>query len=110
MYLNGRIFVMRYEPQCKKTCLRTCVPSIRTTWLESSLSTFWISKDATFLYEDNEDSDQTARSLISDFVWRTYQKVRFLTLVAHIVFHHTIIHNLPSRHILLPTRAVAHKP
>ena len=33
---------------------------IRTVWLESSLDTLWIAKDAKFIHADNEDSDQTA--------------------------------------------------
>ena len=43
---------------------------------------FWLVKDAEFLHEDNKDADQTARMrrLIRVLVWRTSQKVRFLTL------------------------------
>ena len=55
---------------------------IRAVWPESSLGAVGTTKDAKFLYADNEDSDQTARMrrLIWVFVGRTYQKVRFLTL------------------------------
>ena len=54
----------------------------RAVWSESSLSAFWITKDAKFLYVDNEDSNQTARMrrLIWVFVGRTYKKVRFRPL------------------------------
>ena len=30
---------------------------MRVVWLESSLSAFWIAKDAKFLQAENEDSD-----------------------------------------------------
>ena len=60
--------------------------SIRAVWSQSSLSAFWIAKDANFLPADNEDSDQTERSLrmIRVFVRCTCQKARFLTVVAQI--------------------------
>ena len=43
---------------------------IRVVWLETSLGSFRIAKDAKFLQADNEDSDQTAqmRRLIWVFV------------------------------------------
>ena len=34
---------------------------IRAVWSESSLGAFWTAKDAIFLHEDNEVSDQTVR-------------------------------------------------
>ena len=56
---------------------------VRAVWSESSLGAFWIAKDARFDHEDNIYSDQSARMrrLIWVFVWRTYQKVPFLTLL-----------------------------
>ena len=53
----------------------------RTVWSESSLDSFWKSKDAKFLHVDNEDSDQTVRMrrLTWVFVGGTCQKIRFLT-------------------------------
>ena len=54
---------------------------IRAVWSESSLGAFWLAKDVKYLYEDYEDSEQTAqkRRMICVFVGRTYQTVRFLT-------------------------------
>ena len=58
---------------------RTCAPSDDSG---QPAHHFWIANEVKFLNEDNEGSDQTARMrrLIWDFVGRTYQKVRFLTL------------------------------
>ena len=55
---------------------------IRTVWSETSLSAFWIAKDAKFLHANKEDSNQTARMrrLILVFVERSCQKVGFLIL------------------------------
>ena len=36
----------------------------RAVWSESSLAAFCIAKDAKFLHTDNEDTDQTARTII----------------------------------------------
>ena len=51
--------------------LRTYAPSedsdqlhIRAVCSESSLSAFWIAKDAKFLHADNEDSGQRADALV----------------------------------------------
>ena len=54
---------------------------IRAVWSESSLDAFWIAKDAKFLREDKEDSNQTSwmRRLIWVFPGRTCPRVRFLT-------------------------------
>ena len=55
---------------------------ISAVWSESSLGAFRLAKNATFLHEDNEHSNQIAwmRRLIWVFTGRTYRKVRFLTL------------------------------
>ena len=66
----------------------TCAPSenhqisLRFRKSESLLGLFWIAKDATFLNEDNEGSDQTARMrrLIWIFVEHTCKKERFRPL------------------------------
>ena len=52
---------------------------IRAVWSESTLGAFWIAKDSSFLYADNEDSNQTARTcrLTWVFVERTYEKIFF---------------------------------
>ena len=34
---------------------------IRAVWSESSLGAFWIANDAEFLFEENDESNQTAR-------------------------------------------------
>ena len=49
---------------------------------ESSPGSFWIAKNAKFLYADNKNSDQTARirRLLWVFVGRTCPKLRFPTL------------------------------
>ena len=46
---------------------------------------FFISEGATFLNADSEDFGQTVQMhrLMQVFVWRIYQKVRFLTLRLH---------------------------
>ena len=52
---------------------------IHAVWSESSLSAFWITKDAKFYHADNGDSDQTAwmHRLIQVFFWHACQKVHF---------------------------------
>ena len=56
--------------------------SICEVWSESSLTAFWIAKDAKFLQADNEDSDQTVRMhrLVWVFAGRKCQKLRLHTL------------------------------
>ena len=38
----------------------------RAVWSESSIGALWIAKDTNFLHADNEDSDQTARFILTD--------------------------------------------
>ena len=49
-----------------------------------SLGAFWIAKDAQFLHEDNDDSDQTLHMLVLVFIGCKCQKARFLKQIKYI--------------------------
>ena len=101
----------QYEPPHDKTNKITVRPAntqislgIRQIWSESSLCTQWVSKDASFLHVDSEDSDQTGRMprLICVFAghtchfvgfvmrWLIYEDRRLLNGLKHTVHYRTM--------------------
>ena len=60
---------------------------ICAVWLESSLGTFWITKDAKCLCADNEDlSDCAAVQFDLSLYWAPYSKGNFSHVASHLAF------------------------